>query len=196
MKILSERQNELIHVSLKLIADKGIQNLTVKKLAQTVGISEPAIYRHFKSKSHLLLSILNNFEASVDNLITLVNNSNVSYVDKLEIFFTKRCEEFQANPEISTALFSEEIFKSDEELSVMVKKLMTKNQQFVSSLITQAKANKEIHAEIPTEHLTLIVISSLRLLVTRWRMGNFNFNLENEGKQVFCSLKRLIAKEY
>ena len=40
--------------ALGLIAEKGIQGLTIKNLSKKIGISEPAIYRHFDSKSSIL----------------------------------------------------------------------------------------------------------------------------------------------
>ena len=53
----TERQQEIINVALKLINEKGIQGLTMKNLSKEIGISEPAIYRHFENKIEILLAI-------------------------------------------------------------------------------------------------------------------------------------------
>jgi AcrR family transcriptional regulator len=45
---LSDRQKEIIEVSLALIAENGIQGLTIKNLAKRIGFSESAIYRHYE----------------------------------------------------------------------------------------------------------------------------------------------------
>ncbi|MCK5088225.1 MAG: helix-turn-helix transcriptional regulator, partial [Melioribacteraceae bacterium] len=47
---MTKRQAEIIDESIKLIADKGIQGLTIKNLSKAIGVSEPAIYRHFENK--------------------------------------------------------------------------------------------------------------------------------------------------
>ena len=60
--MLTERQQQIIEESIKIIDDKGIQGLTIKNLSKAIGISEPGIYRHFESKTEILLSILNNFK--------------------------------------------------------------------------------------------------------------------------------------
>ena len=44
---LTKRQKEIINTSSDLIATGGIQNFTMKSLSKDIGISEPAIYRHF-----------------------------------------------------------------------------------------------------------------------------------------------------
>ena len=48
---LTKRQNEIIDTALNLTASGGIQNLTIKNLADALGITEPAIYRHFMAST-------------------------------------------------------------------------------------------------------------------------------------------------
>ena len=48
----TERQQEIIDVALKLINNRGIQGLTMKNLSREIGVSEPAIYRHFETQKH------------------------------------------------------------------------------------------------------------------------------------------------
>lgn len=47
---LTKRQTEIIEAAINLIAASGIQNLTVKYLADHLGITEPAIYRQFQKQ--------------------------------------------------------------------------------------------------------------------------------------------------
>ena len=54
----TERQQEIIGNALDLINEKGIQGLTIKNLANRLGITEPAIYRHFENKIQILVAIL------------------------------------------------------------------------------------------------------------------------------------------
>ena len=68
MRDFTKRQNEIIQTSIKLISDKGIQNFTTKSLASLLGISEPAIYRHFSSKREILLSILQQIKEKSNEL--------------------------------------------------------------------------------------------------------------------------------
>ena len=51
---LSERQKEIINASLEIIAENGIQSLTIKNLSKKIGLVESAIYRHYESKTQIL----------------------------------------------------------------------------------------------------------------------------------------------
>ena len=46
----SDRQIEIMEAATQRIDHYGIQELTIKNLASDIGVSEAALYRHFKSK--------------------------------------------------------------------------------------------------------------------------------------------------
>ncbi|HOW56508.1 MAG TPA: TetR/AcrR family transcriptional regulator, partial [Smithellaceae bacterium] len=56
------RQQQILEAVQKLIFKYGSEHLTVKRIAAEVGISEAAIYRHFKSKRSILYFLLNHIE--------------------------------------------------------------------------------------------------------------------------------------
>jgi AcrR family transcriptional regulator len=55
MQEFTDRQIEIMEAATNRISKYGIQNLTIKTLAEDIGLSEPALYRHFKSKNEILL---------------------------------------------------------------------------------------------------------------------------------------------
>ena len=61
---LTVRQQEIIDAALALIAEQGIQNLTIKNIAAALKITEPAIYRNFDSKFVILDALLYSFESA------------------------------------------------------------------------------------------------------------------------------------
>jgi AcrR family transcriptional regulator len=52
------RQDEILDRTLELVRESGLANLTMKKVAERVGFTEPAVYRHFPTKQALILGIL------------------------------------------------------------------------------------------------------------------------------------------
>ena len=58
-----DRRAQIIHSALDIIADHGMAGATSARIAADVGISEPALYRHFENKQQILLAALD--EASL-----------------------------------------------------------------------------------------------------------------------------------
>ena len=89
MKKFTERQQQIVEIAIKLIADKGIQNLTTKNLAKEIGISEPAIYRHFSSKLEILKAVITNFQIKMKPALEkyfedFLNACTQLYQDRIE----------------------------------------------------------------------------------------------------------------
>lgn len=53
----STRQDEILDRAIELLREAGLAGLTMKKVADRVGFTEPAIYRHFPNKQALLVGV-------------------------------------------------------------------------------------------------------------------------------------------
>jgi AcrR family transcriptional regulator len=51
------RQDEILDRTIELMREAGLAGLTMKKVAERVGFTEPAMYRHFPTKQALLLGV-------------------------------------------------------------------------------------------------------------------------------------------
>ena len=192
MTAFTERQKEIINVSIKLIAEKGIQQLTIKNISKSMRISEPAIYRHFGNKLDILLAILSNFKDTKLNIIKQVKSIDKSVFEQMEQLFKAHFQRFTVNPALAAVIFSEEIFQNDKRLSAEVSAIMKLSQESMSTLIKKGQGNNEIRNDIPQEQLSLIIMGALRLIVKKWKLSDFSFDLEKEGADLWKSIKKLI----
>lgn len=179
-------------MSLELIAESGIQSLTIKNLAKKIGFAESAIYRHYENKIQILLAILDFFKHNSENLFAGQLNSNEVAPKKIEHLFMNHFKKFSENPSLVAVIFSEEIFRSELELSDKVKEIMNKNIKDIEAIIEIGQRQGEIKSDIEASHLSIIIMGSLRMFVKQWHMSNYNFNLLDEGQVFINSIKALI----
>jgi AcrR family transcriptional regulator len=57
------RQEEILDRTVELVREGGLANLTMKKVADRMGFTEPALYRHFPNKQALILGLLGRLES-------------------------------------------------------------------------------------------------------------------------------------
>lgn len=57
----NENKNKIIEVALKLINEKGFNNVSVSEITKTAGVSKGAFYIHFESKEDLIEKQINLF---------------------------------------------------------------------------------------------------------------------------------------
>lgn len=189
----TERQIQIIELSMELIATKGIQGFTIKNLSKAIGISEPAIYRHYKSKTDILLTILDNFKEMAEMMSSIVSTESPA-IEKIEFLFTKMYEVFTKQPSYISVIFSEEIFKNDNILKNKIVEIHNIQQLNIEKIIIKGQKDKNLRDDIDQKSLALIFMGSLRLLVKRWELNNYNFDLKAEGLKLLQSFRTLTIK--
>lgn len=188
----TERQQEILEHAIDLIAEKGIQGMTMKNLSKRLGITEPAIYRHYENKIDILLSLLDYFTSTTSGIFREQFKAEISAIDRIKIIFQKHFEAFEKTPALVAVIFSEEIFRNEIVLSNKVKQIMERNAASITAIIEEGKQRGEINESLGTKQLTTIFMGSLRLLVKRWQMNGFSFDLSTEGEELFQTLNQLI----
>jgi AcrR family transcriptional regulator len=189
----TERQEEIMDQAVLLIAKSGIQGLTVRNLARRIGVSEPALYRHFTSKTDILLGILDRFDRTSHGMRAMLSRDDCPSLEQLEVFLVTTLSQFQQRPEITAVIFAEEIFQNEPRLTGKVADIMRKHQTSLQVLLTRGQACGMIRDDVSTEGLTLLIQGSIRLLVSRWRMAAYNFDLVEEGRGLLEVLRTLLT---
>jgi len=192
--MLTERQQQIIEESINIIDEKGIQGLTIKNLAKAIGITEPGIYRHFESKTEILLSILNNFKEMAVMLSEMMETYEATAIEKISFMFSKMLELFSETPSMVSVIFSEEIFKNEEVLKNKIVEILNLHAQTLENIIAKGQSEKNIRKDVDEKSLALMAMGSLRLLVKKWDMNNHNFNLKTEGTKLIAVLSKVLGK--
>lgn len=189
----TERQQEIIETALGLIHEKGIQGLTIKNIAQRLGITEPAIYRHFENKIQILVALLDLLKKNTSGIFQAELNSDEPAVQKIERLFEKHFKSFADMPSLASVVFSEELFRNEEKLIGKISEVIEHNNQTLLSILAKGQQKNEIRNDIDTGHLAVFIMGALRLFVKRWQFSGFAFNLEKEGARLIHSVKLLIS---
>jgi AcrR family transcriptional regulator len=193
MADLTPRQQQIIDVAMQLIADGGIQQLTMNNIALQIGFSEPAIYRHFKSKKDILLTILSQFKRRSEFQAKQAQFFDSSGLILLETIFLEYIGLFTKSPHLASVIFAEESFRGESEVLDEMFSIMNLVHKTISDVIGRAQTKAEIRDGISSENLAFTLLGSLRLLVKHWAMSGYAFDLQQKGADVWNSWKTLLA---
>lgn len=193
--MITERQQEIIETALGLINEKGIQGLTIKNLSKKLGITEPAIYRHFENKIQILIAILDLLKKNTSGIFESELNSDEPAVLKIERLFEKHFNSFAEMPSLASVVFSEEMFRNEEKLTDKISEVIETNNKTLLIILKQGQQKNEIRSDIDAEHLVILIMGALRLFVKKWQFSDFAFNLQKEGNKLIQSIKLIISKK-
>jgi AcrR family transcriptional regulator len=191
---MTQRQNEIINAAIQLIAKSGIQGMTIKNLANAIKVTEPAIYRHFESKTAILAAILENFKNFALSISSEMLSKNESALERIFMIYRAYFNKFSESPSLVSVIFSDEIFKNDKNLSSKISSLLNTNEEMFCSIVKNGQKANEIRNDIDNKQIALIIMGSMRLLVKKWEISSYSFDLKREGKKLFTTIKTIIKK--
>ena len=192
---MTERQEQIILTAIALIAREGYKNLTIKKLASELNLSEAALYRHFVNKEDLLLSIMHYFEDISRNVLQELQKTKLNSLEKVHFFIMNRYELFTSNPDLAQVMFSDELFYYDPVFFKQYQKISSNHREVLLNFIEEAQKEGFIQSGINSEQIFTILIGSMRFLITQWNLSGRKFDLGKEGDSLFQTIKNLIAEK-
>jgi AcrR family transcriptional regulator len=188
---MTNRQNQIVEKAIMLIAKNGIQSVTIKNLAHEVGVSEPALYRHFKNKSEILNAVIELFINKIQPAIqTLKENENP--LIRIENFIKMHFSIFDHNNQLGRVVFSESNFRNEKKLLNKLFKLMKNSRSELEIVIRIGQNMNIIRSDISTVSISEIIIGALRFLVTQWSISDQKFNLKKEGNRLCHDVLQVI----
>src|SRR5699024_5126991 len=96
-----------------------------KALAADIGLSEPALYRHFKGKKEILFNLLKYFKQEMQMRIeNMTFSEDEAAGERLRKIFESQLMTFAKKPAIVSVIFAESIFHYNESLSDQVTGIM------------------------------------------------------------------------
>lgn len=191
----TDRQKEIVDAALELISKKGIQGLTIKNLSKMIGVTEPAIYRHFENKMEILVAILDLFKYNTEQIFEKELKSEGSAIEKIEHLFNRHFTSFSSTPSLVSVIFAEEIFRGEPLLVGKISEVIGRNDVIVTSILIEGQRSGEIRDDIDAKDLSTMVLGSLRLFVKKWQFSGYSFSITVEGKSFVKSIKTLIEKQ-
>ena len=186
------RQLEIIEAAGKILTNAGVSGLTTKNLAREMGFSEAAIYRHFSSKEKVIIAMLEYIAASMDELYVIAMDNDEIPDKKLKILFQNQFSFFGSNPHYVVAVFGDGLFEETDLIHQAILKIMAIKMKHLRPIIVNGQKKGVFTNEVTTDNLMHIIMGSVRLQMYKWRVANFQFEIEKEGNKIIDSLLKLI----
>ncbi|MDD3155515.1 MAG: TetR family transcriptional regulator [Victivallaceae bacterium] len=186
---LTPRQEEIIDAAIALIARGGIGNLTVKKLAEAIGVTEPAVYRHFQNKAEIIRTMIGRFDEAVPT-----NAPQLRGWEAIAAFQRGRFAQVAANPDLGRVMFAEEFFLADPEFAMLLKGMMHRHKEAIEKHLVEGIAAGELRSDIAPDMLFRILMGAVRLLIRQWAMSGGAFDLLKKGEELIASFTLLLKK--
>jgi AcrR family transcriptional regulator len=171
-KTVTDKQREIIRAAMDIVSREGYSKCTIRNVAARVGVTEPAVYRHFRSKIELLTVMLEELQAAILPSLTLQAGGDETLEECLQAFAGRIFTALTERPEFGIFLFFEEAFHQEGDLKPTILGMMERAQKQLSGSLAELQARKICRTDLPPESLALLLMGTLRLMVSKIHLGH------------------------
>ncbi len=189
---IKERQLEIIEAAGEILTESGLAGLTTKNLAAKMGFAESALYRHFKSKEEIIVTMLQYLETDMDKRLAGCIGEFNNPLEKIKTVFNNQFDFFQKHPHFLVAVFSEGLMEQSKKINAAIIQIMATKKKHLLPIIEQGQMERIFETSVPAEDLLHIIMGSFRLHMLQWRMTDFSFDVKQKGNKLMVSILNLI----
>lgn len=168
------RRKQIVNITRHIISSKGIEYVTINEIANRIGTTKTAIYRHFKNKRDILSMLIDDIDETLMEALdkSLVNADPIQNLKNIllaHLTYAKEHRETSFIVIMGAMQFSDPVVRR--KISELIQKYLKKIEKLLSSAIALGLMRKEIDPKIAA----IIFMGLIQSTVTVWSYKKFNF---------------------
>ena len=160
-----QRQASLVQAAVRLAAEHSPAQVTTADLAEAVGISQGAVFRHFASKEDLWLAALDWASARLLGELDAAAAAAPHPLAALQAVFQAHVAFVVRHPGVPRLIFQELQHAADTPLKARVRGLMQGYRGLLMGLLVQAREKQQLRPDADLEAAAVLFIGSVQGLV-------------------------------
>lgn len=162
-----DRKAEILDTALALAFEGGPNRVTTVAIAERLGLTQPAIYRHFRSKADLWAAITDRLGAAVTQNIARAEAADGTPLARLRLLVLGHLEIVSRMPALPEIMLARDPNSADAVVRVTMQSHMAGFQKVLLHFCTGAQADGEMRADIDARDLASLLMGVLQSLVLK-----------------------------
>jgi len=183
-KRADQRKSEIIETTLRLADKVGPDRLATSQVAQAIGLTQAAIFRHFPTKQDLWEAVAARIGEKFQQHWNAAQSTADDPVSQLRKLITAQLRLIQSVPAIPAVLFSRELHVENKALRIIFAEFMKTFHARVKTLVAAGQQAKILSPEIDATDAALLIIGLVQGTVLRWSVSGRTFSLADEGSRL------------
>ena len=192
-KSTSVRKKQIMDAARKLIMRAGSEHVTVRNMAKEVGISEAAIYRHFKSKTEILSFLADSVADGLLHDIDMAGSVGFTSMDIIDEILRTHLSRIEQRRGLSFLVLAEIISFGNKSLN---KKVSDNIQIYVDRLkllLSDGVRAGLIRPDVDLGAAALLLFGMIQGLVNIWALSGYKFDLTEKYSELWKVYKRSLT---
>jgi AcrR family transcriptional regulator len=192
-KSTSVRKKQIMDAARKLIMRSGSEHVTVRNMAKEVGISEAAIYRHFKSKTEILSFLADTVADGLLHDIETAGSVGFTSVEIVNEILRTHLSSIEQRRGLSFLVLAEIISFGDKALNKKVSDSIQIYVERLRLLLADGARAGLVRSDINLHAAALLLFGMIQGLVNIWALNGYKFDLTEKYSELWKVYKESIT---
>ena len=180
-----ERREEIIRVTLELAADQGPDDVTTQDMAQAMGVTQGAVFRHFPSKDAIWLAVMQWVRDRLMGVLGRAAEQGRDPLDALQRMFFAQIDFIAGHPAIPRVLMSEHLHGRSNALRQLVTEILLGYETKIAGLLADAQTQGLARADLDVHAAATLYIGMIQGLVLQTSILRGRRTLKAEAARTF-----------
>jgi len=190
---LTSRQQEILDAVLKIISETGLQDVSFRNIAKHIGISEPAIYRHFESKDEMFVRLISYLTASIAGRFKDYDIEKGTAIDVMERICLEFIEKVVKKWPMLFTLISAGVFQTKPVLLKELTATIGMSVDLLEQILRRGQKEQVIRKDASPRELAWIYLGSFQFTIQNWNISGQRGDLLKDWRKLQKNLRTLIT---
>ena len=186
------RKEEIVQAALEVVGSKGVRALTIAAIANSAGMSEANIYRHFSGKDEIYFALAEFIGSAVMGNAAAIAGGSRKPLEKLETIFFSHITLITEHPGIPRFVFSEDIHLGQRSVADSLALRIGNYIETVTGVIAAGIAEGELRPGLSPRETALTLLGMIQFTALRWTISNASFDMRPEAEKLWQNFMILV----
>ena len=188
-----ERKAQIVAEVLRLADEIGPDRLSTTDVARAIGLSQPAIFRHFPTKGALWLAVAEDIADRLQSYWAAAEAGATGSHARLKALISAQLTAIAETPALPSILFSRELQVDNHSLRDVFRGVLGAFQGRLVVVLRDMQASGDLRSDVSPEDIAILLTSLVQGVAIRWSLGARGFSLVNEGQRLFDVQMAILA---
>lgn len=179
------RQEQIIQVAVDLAGERGMQGVTTQDMADAMGLTQGAIFRHFPSKDAIWLAAMGWIRERLMGVLGVAAQGAGDPLEALERMFFAHVSFIDKHPAIPRMVFSGQMLHDSPKLKALVQEIVSGYEDRLIALLREAREGGLARADLDERSAAILFIGMIQGLVVQITIFGAKRSLLDEARKVF-----------
>lgn len=186
------RKQQIARVAMEIISEEGLHNLVLVNIARRIGVTDAALYKHFRSKNDILLFMIDEVEDAMRTELAAQVRPAASPVEQLHDLLVFQLDFIERNKGIPRIIFSECLRQQDPEIARKLAGLLQRRRKIVSDLLRGVVRSGQAPKDLNVEAACTIFFGMLQSAVVFWSLAGFSYSLSAKNQSLWDEYRKIL----